>query len=363
MNKMLLHNPKSVSLAIYIHILAWAIFFAFPLLMDSTSEGIHWGKYLRHLVFLMMFFIIFYANYWVLVPKFLLKKEHSRYLIYNIILIFAVVSFLHLWYMPYLQEYIWREGRPESTHSVPPPRWAFVAKDCIVFVFMAGLGTVIRLSMQWQKAETARQEAEQNRVEAELNNLRNQLNPHFLLNTLNNIYALIAFDTDKAQQAVQDLSKLLRHVLYENRGTFVPLCKEIDFMRNYIELMRIRLVKGVNLSIDIEVAKESQTPIAPLLFISLIENAFKHGISPTEPSFISITISERDGWVECKIVNSNHPKNRLDKSGSGIGLEQVRKRLELLYPKRYKWEKGVSENKMVYTSLLSIQTREKDKIV
>ena len=84
-------------------------------------------------------------------------------------------------------------------------------------------------------------------------------------------------------------------------------------MRNYIELMRIRLVKGVHLSINIEVSKDSQTPIAPLLFISLIENAFKHGISPTESSFINITISERDGEVECRIVNSNHPKTYLDK--------------------------------------------------
>lgn len=225
-----------------------------------------------------------------------------------------------------------------------------------MYIFMAGLGTVIRLSMQWQKAETARQEAEQSRMEAELNNLRNQLNPHFLLNTLNNIYALIAFDTDKAQQAVQDLSKLLRHVLYENRGTFVPLCKEIDFIHNYIELMRIRLVKGVSLVINIEVAKDSQTPIAPLIFISLIENAFKHGISPTEPSFISITISEREGQVVCEIANSNHPKNRSDKSGSGIGLEQVKKRLELLYPGRYEWRKGVNADGSVYTSLLAINT-------
>lgn len=183
-----------------------------------------------------------------------------------------------------------------------------------------------------------------------------QLNPHFLLNTLNNIYALIAFDTDKAQQAVQDLSQLLRHVLYENRGTFVPLCKEIDFIHNYIELMRIRLVKGVSLVINIEVAKDSQTPIAPLIFISLIENAFKHGISPTEPSFISITISEREGQVVCEIANSNHPKNRSDKSGSGIGLEQVKKRLELLYPGRYEWRKGVNADGSVYTSLLAINT-------
>lgn len=351
-------TPKTAHLAIYIHIIAWVLLFTFPLLMEDHSEGIRWNEYFRRLSIPVSFFIIFYANYWLLVPKFLLKKERSRYLLYNILLIAVLLVFFHLFYFPYLQDcFFGKDTKVEPFVSFHhPPRWAFLIKDCVMYIFMAGLGTVIRLSMQWQKAETARQEAEQSRMEAELNNLRNQLNPHFLLNTLNNIYALIAFDTDKAQQAVQDLSKLLRHVLYENRGTFVPLCKEIDFIHNYIELMRIRLVKGVSLVINIEVAKDSQTPIAPLIFISLIENAFKHGISPTEPSFISITISEREGQVVCEIANSNHPKNRSDKSGSGIGLEQVKKRLELLYPGRYEWRKGVNADGSVYTSLLAINT-------
>ena len=107
------YHPKSMPLPIYIHMLAWAVFFAFPLLMSNTSEGIQWNKYLRHLIVLAMFFVIFYANYWVFVPKYLLKKESSRYLIYNIFLIFAVVSFLHLWYMPYLQDIVWGEHKPE----------------------------------------------------------------------------------------------------------------------------------------------------------------------------------------------------------------------------------------------------------
>lgn len=245
-------------------------------------------------------------------------------------------------------------------HKERPPHWIFVLKDAISFTFMAGLGAVIRMSTQWQKAEDARKEAEQSKIEAELNNLRNQLNPHFLLNTLNNIYALVTFDTDKAQKAIQDLSKLLRYVLYENQETFVSLSKEIDFIQNYIELMRIRLTNNVAVSINIQVAKDSQTQIAPLIFISLIENAFKHGISPTEASFISINISENRNEVLCEIINSNHPKNYTDKSGSGIGLEQVKKRLELLYHGKYEWKKGINENGSVYSSILSIKTNNKD---
>ena len=122
--------------------------------------------------------------------------------------------------------------------------------------------------------------AERQKTEAELKNLKNQLNPHFLLNTLNNIYALIAFNSDKAQEAVQELSKLLRHVLYDNQQTFVPLEKELDFIRNYVALMRIRLPQQVEVSVNLEVDSGGALQIAPLIFISLIENAFKHGISP-----------------------------------------------------------------------------------
>lgn len=148
----------------------------------------------------------------------------------------------------------------------------------------------------------------ESRTEAELKNLRNQLNPHFLLNTLNNIYALIAFDADKAQTAVQELSRLLRHVLYDNQQNFVTLDKEMDFIRNYIELMRIRLSANVRVETKIDVRPDSRTEIAPLIFISLIENAFKHGISPTEPSFIRIHFSESPGEIHCEITNSYHPK-------------------------------------------------------
>lgn len=201
-------------------------------------------------------------------------------------------------------------------------------------------------------------EAERQKTEAELKNLKNQLNPHFLLNTLNNIYALIAFNSDKAQEAVQELSKLLRHVLYDNQQTFVPLEKELDFIRNYVALMRIRLPQQVEVSVNLEADSGGALQIAPLIFISLIENAFKHGISPTADSFISISIfGHTDGTVRCEILNSNHPKSGQDKSGSGVGLEQVSKRLELIYPGHYEWIKGISENGQVYSSILTIQTK------
>jgi len=122
--------------------------------------------------------------------------------------------------------------------------------------------------------------------------------------------------------------------------------------------MRIRLSANVQMITKFDIQPDSQTLIAPLIFISLIENAFKHGISPTESSFISIHLSENDKEVICEIRNSNHPKTVEDKSGSGVGLEQVSRRLEILYPGAYTWSKGISKDEKVYESKLSIKIRE-----
>ena len=204
-------------------------------------------------------------------------------------------------------------------------------------------------------SEEARQEAETARAEAELSNLRNQMNPHFLLNTLNNIYALIAFDQEKAQEAVGELSRLLRHVLYENQQDFVPLYKEADFMRNYIELMKIRVTDNVKIDTNINIQPNDSTPVAPLIFISLLENAFKHGISPQGAGNIRIDLNQVNGDITCEIHNTCYPKRENDKSGSGIGLEQVSRRLELMYPDRYTWEKGKTEDGSEYYSIITIK--------
>lgn len=338
-------------LEVSIHIVSWLLIFGFPIVFIDRERGFNWVSFLRHSCVPLCYFLIFYANYLWLVPRYMFKDETRKYVLGNALLIFCLSLLLHV----YL----------ESMSTLPPPlarhipaRWIFYVRDMGMMVFVAGLGAAIRTSLRWRQAEERLIEAERQKTEAELKNLKNQLNPHFLLNTLNNIYALIAFDSDKAQTAVQELSKLLRHVLYDNQQTFVPLQKELDFIRNYVALMRIRLPRQVEVSVSLETGSGTALQIAPLIFISLIENAFKHGISPTTHSFIRISIVGRtDGVVSCEIHNSNHPKSGQDQSGSGVGLEQVAKRLELIYPGNYEWTKGISEDGQVYSSILTIQTK------
>ena len=127
-------------------------------------------------------------------------------------------------------------------------------------------------------------------------------------------------------------------------------------MRNYIELMKIRVTSNVSISTDIDVPDDDATPVAPLLFISLLENAFKHGISPSGKGSICVALHQNDGIITCQISNSYHPKRDNDKSGSGIGLEQVSKRLELMYPGRYTWQRGTNDDNSTYISTIIINT-------
>lgn len=335
---------------VIIHIISWGIVFGFPFFfLERGTNVFNWSIYLRHMTVPLAFLIVFYINYLVLIPRYLFTNQNRKYVIYNVFLVIIMGIALQVW-----QELSFTLMEPNIPKRKPnaPPRWIFTLRDTVSLIFTIGLSAAIRMSGRWRESELALREAEKSRTEAELRNLRNQLNPHFLLNTLNNIYALIAFNSDKAQQAVQDLSKLLRHVLYENQHTYVPLGQEADFIQNYIELMRIRLTDNVKVETVIHIQPESKTFIAPLIFISLIENAFKHGISPTEPSFIRIVLNEKPNLIYCEITNSNFPKNKMDKSGSGIGLEQVSKRLELLYPNHYKWEKYLSADGKEYISKL-----------
>ena len=365
-----LNTPRWME--VLVHVVAWLLIFGFPLVLMEYNSFIKWNTidYLRQLRMPLAFGIVFYTNYFGLASCILFKQGRKHkyqglkpFLFYNLILLTAVGLLIHfssLWLYPHPQLNTTLPPVPpvpHMRHEAPmlSPRLIFYIRNIILLGFTAALAVVIRMSREWRNAEEARREAENARTDAELKTLRNQLSPHFLLNTLNNIYALIAFDADKAQTAVLELSKMLRHMLYDNHQKFVPLQSEADFIRNYVELMRLRLPHEVKVEVDIKVNPRRKIQIAPLIFISLVENAFKHGISPTEPSFVQICLTEKEEHVHCHIRNSNFPKNREDKSGSGIGLEQVKRRLELLYPDCYKWTCGPVDEGRVYVSDLIIK--------
>jgi len=318
------------------------------------------NEYILNLSGMIPLFVIFYINYFFLAPKFfMVKGKRPQFFLINAVMIVALAIGSHLWFSYYRQNL--DPDRTEKTAKKArrrgPSVLTFIIRDMLNLSLTTATATAIVMTKGWNRLETERQEAENARVEAELKNLRSQINPHFLLNTLNNIYALTAFDSDKAQGAILELSQLLRHVLYDNQQPFVPINDEVQFIQNYVKLMKIRMPANVQVNENIDIPEGSQTVITPLLFISLIENAFKHGISPSQQSFININISDDNGKVTCCIENSNFPKADNDRSGHGIGLEQVQKRLDLAYPGKYSWEKNVKDD--VYQSKIIIDTTTK----
>ena len=318
-----------------IHIVGWGILICSPLFFTGRSGVSSVEDYVRSIIVPLSFMSIFYINYIWLIKRFLFRRETRWFLLCNMLLILAMMGLVHLC-MTY--------AIPDEMMKHPHPRplrdeIGFHAINVAIYSLVTGLSVAIRMTNGWYQVEANQRELERERAEAELSNLKSQLNPHFLFNTLNNIYSLIAFSPEKAQEAVHDLSRLLRYVLYESNQPLVPIEKDLDFLRNYIELMRIRLPRHVDLQTDIEAATPG-VMIAPLLFISLVENAFKHGVSNSQPSFIQITIQQAGDTVSCSIRNSYFPKSAGDKSGSGIGLSNLEKRLSLLYPECYHFTYG-----------------------
>ena len=339
-------------LRLILHIAFWAYMFLSPLSF-MRGQGATFTQYLMSCMTPLLIMISFYANYLWLTPRFFVAGKHRYFLLINLVLIVSLGVGMHYWTL-LLQE-LFTAARPYPQYEGQPIREIyFILRDIVTMGIFATVGTAIALAQRWEHNEKARREAEAARTEAELKTLRSQINPHFLLNTLNNIYALTAFDQTKAQEAIQELSKMLRYLLYDCEQSTVPLLKDIEFMQNYINLMRIRLPQSVDVKATFSVANK-QLQVAPMIFISLIENAFKHGVSPTDPSFIHISIEGGEREVVCDISNSNHPKTANDHSGHGIGLKQVQHRLDLAYANSYEWVRGCSEDTKTYHSKIILK--------
>jgi LytS/YehU family sensor histidine kinase len=219
--------------------------------------------------------------------------------------------------------------------------WAILVGSIIArafsLVLMILLAVGLRHVMRQNEREMQFEEERRKTAEAELTWLKHQLNPHFLFNTLNNISSLTQIDPDKAQESIGQLSDLLRYALYDSESEKVQLSSEIEFMDNYIDLMALRCNEMTTVEKSLE-APSRPVEVAPLLFISLVENAFKHGVNARYPSFVKVSMRLEGDDLVFTCDNSLFEKQGTDQIGSGIGLENMKRRLELLYPGRYSYE-------------------------
>jgi two-component sensor histidine kinase len=223
----------------------------------------------------------------------------------------------------------------------------------IIGLLILGFDTGILTIFKWTYSEREREKLEKEKVKSELAFLRNQVSPHFFMNTLNNIHALIDMDTEEAKEAIIRLSKLMRHLLYDSSKDSINLEEEIGFIQSYVELMKLRYTEKVKVKLFINTIAPS-IKIPPLLFTALIENAFKYGVSYQNESFIYITLSTIENQLIFIIQNSISYAKRDEnkKTSTGIGLENTKKRLNIIYKDQY--EMKIDENNDIFTVSLKL---------
>ena len=215
----------------------------------------------------------------------------------------------------------------------------------VISLLIAGFNTAIAVTNRWFTEEQARKEIEKEHIQSKLTFLQNQVNPHFLMNTLNNIHSLIEGDRKLAQNAVLKLSEMMRYLLYESgRGT-TTLQKEIEFLRSYLELMQLRVDKSIHVNLELP-EKFNNVNLPPLLFIPFIENAFKHGVSYREPSALSFKLVQKTDSLEFIAINtiSRYGNNDSFNHLGGFGLENIQKRLDMIYGDRHQLEIDKSDH-------------------
>lgn len=317
-------------LIVALHITVWLMLFGMPYLLTYGQVPML-SQIIEHSwIPLTAYALIFYMNYTVLIDRFLFNRKFVRYALWNLLMVSALVYFM-------MEMRSWFFDRDEEIKPrLLPPRQFFIYLEFLWTIVPLFFAVALRIMDRWVRIEVSRKEAATEQLQSELQHLKYQLQPHFFFNSLNNIYSMVDVSPEKAKETIHALGKLMRYLLYDTNTEKVSLSKEIDFMRKYIELMEVRTSGRTHIYVQFPEIKE-EVRVAPLLFISLVENAFKHGVSATRESAIFFDLQVDKNRLRFLTRNPNIPKGEFDKSGSGIGLKNLEKRLELLYPNAYRF--------------------------
>ncbi len=345
----------------------WIAIFIAPIFIFQQDYVIDGKRVVIAWKVIFPYFILVAINHFILIPYFLFKNKKAHYWLATLILLLAFNTFLHYLSKPDNENRPYprhenpqhpppKHNGPQGGNSAPkPPRgnnlpFPPYVNTIILSILIIGFDTGIRMRVLWSKLEQEKTVLEKENVQNQLAFLRNQISPHFLMNTLNNIHSLIDVNTEEAKEAIIKLSKLMRILLYDSDTDFVPLEKEVDFIKNYISLMKLRFSDKVNINLHVP-EKIPNKMIPPYLFTSFVENAFKHGISYRNSSYIDIIFSIAQEYLTFEIKNSI-PEIKKDEKASGIGIENSKKRLNILYDDLYSLI--IKESKKEYKLTLKI---------
>jgi two-component system, LytTR family, sensor kinase len=336
------------------HVLFWVVISVF---YDAVSSWLNNSSFIRTLVHDLLFFfptdiLGVYFTIYFLIPRFLLKKKYMSFTIYFFIF-FIFLMIAATMPLQYLGMVSVRTGTSrEIPDFIDYAEHSFLIAMTIKLMII-GIAASIKLAKVWYQTQKRQQSLLNEKLEinlqlkkAELKYLKSQINPHFLFNALNNLYSLTLEKSEKAPEVVLKISSLLNYVLYECDVPRIELNKEVDNIRSYIDLQKIRYDDKVNIVLDIQ-GEPSEITIAPLLILPVIENAFKHGLDKNVGNgFIKININvSDDSRFNLTVTNSLNGENNHE--GEGIGLSNLKKRLELQYPQKHKFSISVSEYQFI----------------
>lgn len=318
---------------LFLHLSFWGVylsFFLFQLSRFWQDRPVEWDRIITIATTTMVFTMgISYLNYFYFLPRFLQHKNIGRYLLeFSIPFILILTLRLHL-------ERFLTDGYTHEVHFVYSSRFLIqIFSTTLFIVIFVGM---LRFAEGWFEIEAKKKEAENEKLTAELNFLKAQINPHFLFNTLNNLYYLAYTQSPNTTEVIEKLSQMMRYMIYDSNHPQVPLRKEIAYMENYISLEKLRLNNQIPIQFCV-CGNPEGILIVPLIFITFLENAFKHGVSNNHPhAWINIRIELTGKECTYTVENSKlQVINPVTGDKSGIGLQNVKRRLDLSYPDSYR---------------------------
>ena len=329
------------------YIVMWILLFCAPLLIlliyasSHNNMYVNWHAFIHIESILGIYFVAFLVHNSLLAPMLLYKQQTGRYICSIMVLVVAFIA-IQGFTKPIMHPNMRYEQRMEFERHKPhfkeqrPLIGPAELTNTLALIFLMGMNLGVKLLYKAEEDRNRMQQLEKENLKQRLNYLRYQISPHFFMNTLNNIHALVDIDPEKAKKSIVELSKLMRHILYDGDTNISPLSDEVQFLQNYIALMKMRFTGMVKVNTDFP-AMTSQKGIAPLILAIFAENAFKHGVSYKSPSNIDITLRCHNNkciLFTCKNSKRKDGAKEKDLAG-GIGLSNVRNRLELIYGDRY----------------------------
>lgn len=316
-----------------LHSFFWVIILiiAVFLMVSGNSEVTIKRQLISFGIFGVLNVSVFYINYIFLIPEFIKKRKKYLFYVISFFLIIGASSLVKTVIAVLNPVDMLGYKADGKTGEITVNQYA-IFKALIAGFFLVS-SSIISFIIDWFSSQSIQRNLESERKEMELQFLKSQLNPHFLFNSLNNIYSLAYQKSDKTADAIMKLSEIMRYMIYESNTPTVALSKEVDYLKNYIELQKIRFKDGAFIEMTLNGEIDDQK-VVPLMLISFVENAFKHGVvnDPAEPVKIDIIANQK--ILHFSVINKKNNQNK-DAQG-GVGLPNVERRLQLIYPDRYK---------------------------